>query len=243
MKRLAPQEIRFEEEMHCCGPQDRESTFAMSRRNGGADDGDTYLTLCADEWAFDSLSQIDEFCAILKNFAVESCGLVDKTPPITIAGPITNCQTYAAFVASMWQHGNTMSELGQLKHAGVGLGEEMGEVLGLIKKAENKPEWADTPEYRAKMAMEAGDVLFYLSVILSRRGLTLLDAMNANEAKLSRRHVEGSLLDPAKRDVAAETAAVVSVGATFDGRGLVWDGGLNAMVYDDNGDDTKGEDQ
>lgn len=59
-----------------------------------------------------------------------------------------------------------------------GLGEEAGEVLGVIKKATHREIWADgsgalQDDYDARLLEEAGNVLFYLRQVLEIRGLTL----------------------------------------------------------------------
>lgn len=60
----------------------------------------------------------------------------------------------------------------------LGLGEEAGEVQGVVKKATHRAVWegqgnAVADEYDARLLSEAGNMLFYLRQVLEYRGLTL----------------------------------------------------------------------
>lgn len=69
----------------------------------------------------------------------------------------------------------------------IGLGEEAGEVLGVLKK-----EWFHGHDVNdQKFLSEAGDVLFYLTCLIHDRGYTLDNAMAETIKKLQRRYPNG----------------------------------------------------
>ena len=69
----------------------------------------------------------------------------------------------------------------------IGLAEEAGEVLGVLKKEY----FHDHPRNDEKLLGECGDVLFYLTCLLYDRGLRLDDAMQTNMVKLKKRYPNG----------------------------------------------------
>lgn len=69
-------------------------------------------------------------------------------------------------------------------YGALGLGGEAGEVLELIKKAYREKRPVD----RVKVAMECGDVLWYVGRIMGRLGLTIEDAANLARLKLTARN-------------------------------------------------------
>lgn len=69
----------------------------------------------------------------------------------------------------------------------LGLSEECGETLGLIKKAEFHGRALD----RDALKKELGDVLWYLSTIAHFYNLTLSDVATANVDKLRKRYPQG----------------------------------------------------
>ena len=69
----------------------------------------------------------------------------------------------------------------------LGLSEEVGEVLGLIKKAEYHGRELD----RDALKKELGDVLWYLAAIAHWYGFDLGDVAAANVEKLRRRYPDG----------------------------------------------------
>lgn len=75
----------------------------------------------------------------------------------------------------------------QTLNAALGLSGEAGELVDYIKKGFFHGH-ALSPE---KIADEAGDVLWYLAVLLDAFGLKLEDVMRQNVAKLRRRYPEG----------------------------------------------------
>ena len=69
----------------------------------------------------------------------------------------------------------------------LGLSEEVGETLGLIKKAEYHGRELD----RDALRKELGDVLWYLAAIAHWYGFDLGDVAAANVEKLRRRYPDG----------------------------------------------------
>lgn len=81
-----------------------------------------------------------------------------------------------------------------------GLVEEVGEVMGKFKRAvrdQNAPkengEVILNPDQLHEIALEIGDVLWYLSVLAHRLGLTLEDIAEMNIEKLAKRKAEGKI--------------------------------------------------
>jgi NTP pyrophosphatase (non-canonical NTP hydrolase) len=70
---------------------------------------------------------------------------------------------------------------------GIGIGDEAGEVLGHVKKHV----WHDQPLDRDYLLKEVGDVLWYADQLLQLLGLTMQEALAANDAKLNARHPGG----------------------------------------------------
>jgi NTP pyrophosphatase (non-canonical NTP hydrolase) len=69
----------------------------------------------------------------------------------------------------------------------IGLAEEAGEVLGVLKK-----EWYHGhPPNDEKFLSECGDVLFYLTCLMHDRGYRLDDGMQACVKKLRKRYPNG----------------------------------------------------
>lgn len=72
----------------------------------------------------------------------------------------------------------------RLLHCVIGLGEEAGEVLGVVKKSQFKDRSLDP----AILKDEMGDVLWYLSAIASLFGWTVEDLARGSIDKLSIRY-------------------------------------------------------
>lgn len=83
--------------------------------------------------------------------------------------------------------GNTVTDDQMTICCGLGVAGEAGEVADLIKK------WAfhGKPLDQDKLVKEMGDVLWYLSVLAARRGISLEDVARANIAKLRARYPKG----------------------------------------------------
>jgi len=67
--------------------------------------------------------------------------------------------------------------------AATGLAGETGEVLEVLKKAERKRKLPD----KEALLLEMGDVLYYLTILAERHGLTLEQIKDANIEKLNGR--------------------------------------------------------
>ena len=77
--------------------------------------------------------------------------------------------------------------IGRTLHAAVGIAGEAGEVLDAVKKT-----WIYGKELdRENILEEAGDLLFYITALLTENGFTLDEAMQANIDKLARRYPAG----------------------------------------------------
>ena len=73
------------------------------------------------------------------------------------------------------------------QHAALGLASETGELAGLVIKSMHYGQSVDVDE----VASELGDALWYLTMLADEYGLTLEYVMDANIAKLRKRHPDG----------------------------------------------------
>ena len=90
-------------------------------------------------------------------------------------------------------------------HAAMGLASEAGEILDNVKAHL----FYDKPLDEVNLVEEAGDILWFLSLLLQQQGLTIEDAVAGNRAKLAKRY--GEDFDPTKalnRDKPAELKAL-----------------------------------
>ena len=77
--------------------------------------------------------------------------------------------------------------MGRMVHASMGIAGEAGEVVDAVKK-----HWVYGKELdRENILEECGDLLFYITALLTETGFTLDDAMVANVAKLAKRYPTG----------------------------------------------------
>ena len=72
----------------------------------------------------------------------------------------------------------------------LGLAGETGEVIEIIKKDNRVKDWRRPLEPGA-LALELGDVLWYITRLANKHGFTLADLMRLNVEKLSTRHAVG----------------------------------------------------
>jgi NTP pyrophosphatase (non-canonical NTP hydrolase) len=75
----------------------------------------------------------------------------------------------------------------------LGLAGEAGEVAGKVKKIFRDGGGVVTDADRAALALELGDVLWYLSELCTRLGISLTDVAERNIAKLADRAARGVL--------------------------------------------------
>lgn len=73
----------------------------------------------------------------------------------------------------------------------LGLANEAGEVAGKVKKIFRDRHGVITDADREALALELGDVLWYLSELCTRLGITLEDVAERNIAKLADRAARG----------------------------------------------------
>ena len=101
---------------------------------------------------------------------------------------------YEGFVDGRWL--KTDDKMRDLFHVSAGLAGESGEVLELIKKSIIPGR--EKPYSSEKMALELGDVMYYVTRLAAMHGLTLGDVIEGNMMKLTMRGVRGT------KDEAAE---------------------------------------
>lgn len=78
-------------------------------------------------------------------------------------------------------------------YCALGLAGETGELVELIKKLARDDDLVLTEERQRKVKKEAGDVLWYLAMLLRECGLTLEEAALANLDKLYARIAQGKI--------------------------------------------------
>ena len=78
--------------------------------------------------------------------------------------------------------------LENLEYPTLGLAGEAGEVANIVKKIQRELEGVFTPETRAKVLEEVGDVLWDISACADELGLTLNEIATYNVDKLAKRH-------------------------------------------------------
>jgi NTP pyrophosphatase (non-canonical NTP hydrolase) len=84
-------------------------------------------------------------------------------------------------------------EMGVAIYPALGLAGETGEVVDKVKKLHRDLGGRPTSAFRAAVALELGDVLWYLSELAGELGLSLDDVATANLAKLESRKRRGTL--------------------------------------------------
>lgn len=80
-----------------------------------------------------------------------------------------------------------------LEYCTLGLCGEAGEVAGAVKRILRDDEQVLTPERRAKVLDEAGDVLWYLAGIAEELGTSLSEIAQVNLDKLAGRKQRGTI--------------------------------------------------
>lgn len=95
--------------------------------------------------------------------------------------------------------------LASINYCAVGAAGEVGEVLDVLKKVLRRGE-ASQPDFRAEMALEASDALYYLSWLAGELGCSLaeLAQMQVDKLKHKRRDEEPPRLlpqEPSLREV------------------------------------------
>ena len=85
-----------------------------------------------------------------------------------------------------------MRGLRRAMHGAIGMADEAGEVLSIIKKAVFYGKGLAHDELRDAVKDEAGDVLWYMSILLSELDLTFEEVMKYNVEKLKSRYGGGA---------------------------------------------------
>lgn len=94
-------------------------------------------------------------------------------------------QGYNQFVANL---ASPQTEpIRHIEHAAMGLASEAGEILDNVKAHI----FYGKPLDVINLVEEAGDILWFLSLLLQQEGLTIEDAVKGNRAKLNARYGEG----------------------------------------------------
>ena len=94
---------------------------------------------------------------------------------------------YEGFVDSRWL--KTSDRMRDLFHVSAGLAGETGEVLEMIKKSIIPGR--EKPFTREALALELGDVMYYVTRLAAMHGVSLADIIEGNTMKLTMRKVTG----------------------------------------------------
>lgn len=80
-----------------------------------------------------------------------------------------------------------------VEYCTLGLGSEVGEVQGLIKKVIRDNDGVWTEEKVADLVKELGDVIWYVARLSDEFGIQVSEIMDANVEKLTRRKASGTI--------------------------------------------------
>lgn len=130
-----------------------------------------------------AIGQIDGFMAPVA--ALEPPGGDVGAPGVVTQSGAATFDWYQAAALRTWRP--TEDKNGDLGYLALSLCEEAGELGGVVKKY-----WRHGHEFnRAKVVEEAGDVLWYLTVLCAACGIDLSEVAGENELKLQGRYPEG----------------------------------------------------
>lgn len=108
---------------------------------------------------------------------------------------------FSDFVKKLMQHNMHDGISNSLVHSSMGMSEESGEILGIVKKCL----WYGKELDKAKAIEEAGDLIHYLQMFCNSLGITIEDLIITNMGKLNIRYPHGySNLSAIHRDKEAE---------------------------------------
>lgn len=93
-----------------------------------------------------------------------------------------------------------MIALARVLHGSIGMADEAGEVLSIVKKAVFYGKGVSNCELVAAIKDEAGDVLWYMAILFDELGLTFEEVMASNVEKLKNRY-KGGAFNPECVDV------------------------------------------
>jgi NTP pyrophosphatase (non-canonical NTP hydrolase) len=96
---------------------------------------------------------------------------------------MSELKAYQKWVRSKWSSKNKKLGFRDLYIMTAGLGEEAGEVLGVLKKKQRDGKF-DKQHFKE----ELGDVLYYLTMICNFHGITLREVVDVNIEKLEKRY-------------------------------------------------------
>lgn len=94
---------------------------------------------------------------------------------------------YQEFVDEMWIKNDDPDQ--DMAHAVFGLTEELGETVGLFKRAVRGDD--DGLIEEDALTKEMGDMLYYFTKVANMTGITLSEIIHANMRKLRDRHARG----------------------------------------------------
>ena len=95
-----------------------------------------------------------------------------------------------------WVYEKTNKDFDARYHALIGLTSEIGEVADAIKREDIYGQAPDAKD--GGIFEEAGDILFYLSMLCEAEGFTLQEALDHNVEKLNKRYKKGFTQEEAK---------------------------------------------
>lgn len=94
---------------------------------------------------------------------------------------------FSVFVAGLLQDDMHDGIGHDLMHSSIGISEEAGEILGIVKKCV----WYGKEFDKVKAVEEAGDLLHYLQMFCNKIGITIEDLIVTNMSKLNIRYPSG----------------------------------------------------
>jgi len=121
-----------------------------------------------------------------------------------------NIAAYMAFVGQFFAHTtNPVFAREDLLYCSMGLGEEAGEVMSLIRKKN----WYDKEFTREDMLEELGDVMWYATNLIRFAGFTMSEVLTFNKHKIEKRYGTEGIFDAQKareKDTQVELATAAA---------------------------------
>ena len=107
--------------------------------------------------------------------------------------PVTTLNGYQMAALSTWQRRKIMDVVPAYVYPALGLAGETGEVLEKVKKLVRDKNGLNTAFDRHGIALELGDVFWYLCVLADEFGYSLEEIASLNIEKITRRKEAGTI--------------------------------------------------
>lgn len=140
--------------------------------------------------SYDEVKQVPSMKEVAKSFGVgeRSYGVLPPLKTLDQNSGLSLAEYQEKAYQNIQDHYNRKEEV---MHWAVGLGEEAGEVLSVVKHRYYAGRYVDDDDMLEDIINELGDVLWHISSLCSSLGLDLEDVAKYNVAKLADRYPNG----------------------------------------------------